>query len=164
MANISERSNNEIEEVLYLYSNMVYKIALTYTKNIQLAEDVFQTTFLKYMESEKELDTEEHRKAWLIKVTLNECKRIYRSAYFKRTVPLEDIYMAQEEETDQIFNEVMKLPLKYRKVIHLFYYEELSIKQISSLLEMKESTVTSQLTRARQKLKKVLIEGGYDYA
>lgn len=164
MANISERSNNEIDEVINLYSNMVYKIALAYTKNIPSAEDVFQTTFLKYMESGKEFETEEHRKAWLIKVALNECKRIYRSAYFRHTVPLEDIYMAQEEESDQIFNEVMKLPLKYRKVIHLFYYEELSIKQISELLELKESTVTSQLTRARQQLKRFLLEGGYDYA
>ncbi len=163
MANISERSSDEIEEVLFLYYNMVYKIALAYTKNIPLAEDAFQTTFLKYMESGKVFETEEHRKAWFIKVTLNECKRIYRSAYFRRTVPLEDVYTAQERERNDIFSEVMKLPLKYRKVIHLFYYEGLSVKQISQLLALKESTVTSQLTRARQQLKQVLIEGGYDY-
>lgn len=156
-------SHEEIEEILEKYSDMVYRVAFSYTRHIETAEDVCQNVFLKYIEYNKEFESEEHRKAWLIKVALNECKRVYRSAYYRHTVPLEDIYEAKQEPEDTLFIEIMKLPLKYRKVLHLFYYEEYSAKEIGDILGIRENSVTSQLTRARKKLKKILEDGGFEY-
>lgn len=161
MINLPKRSEEEVEEVLRLYSDMVYKIALSYMKNVQSAEDAYQNTFLRYMESDKVFSSEEYRKAWLIRVTFNECKKIYRQAFYRYTVPIESVSESMleipEYHMDEVWDEIMKLPLKYRKVLHLFYYEEMSVRQISEILRVKEGTVTSQLSRARQMLKRCLV-------
>lgn len=143
--------------VIEKYFNMVYKLALAQTKDISHAEDVTSDVFLRYMQSEKVFESEEHIKAWLIRVTINCSRNIFSAAWFKKTVPLEDTIPAEmpEEESD-VYLAVMKLPSKYRTVIHLFYYEELSIAQISKYLNINESTVKSQLSRGRRLLKESL--------
>lgn len=144
------------------YSDMVYRIALNQMKNKSDAEDVFQEVFIKWIQHREELKNDTHEKAWLIRVTLNQCKSLLRSAWFKRTVALEDTfeYISPKEEENEVYQVVLRLPQKYRAVIHLFYYEELSILEISELLRVKESTIRTQLTRARRLLKE-LLKGEY---
>lgn len=136
------------------YFNMIYKLALSQTKDTCHAEDVTSDVFLKYIQSTKEFESEEHIKAWLIRVTINCSKNIFSSTWFKKTVPLEETLAAEmpEEESD-VYLAVLKLPQKYRAVIHLFYYEDLSVAQIAKYLNINESTVRSQLTRGRGLLK-----------
>lgn len=156
-------TDDDIDDVLKKYSDMVYKLALSQTKNSANADDIFQEVFLKYVQSNKEFESEEHRKAWLIRVTINCCKKLWSSAWFRHTVPLNENLKFTSSEKSMIFYTVLELPSKYRSVIHLYYYEDLSVKEISSILNIKESTITSRLCRARNLLKEKLKgESGYD--
>lgn len=149
-----EYKNSIIEK----YFNMIYKLAIAETKDVHTAEDVTSDVFLKFMQTSKDFDSEEHIKAWLLRVTINASKSFFSSSWFKKTVPLEEALEAAEvpEEESEIYLAVMNLPEKYRTVIHLFYYEELSVKEISEVLNSNESTVKSQLSRARGLLKETL--------
>lgn len=139
------------------YFDMVYKLALSQAKDVSLAEDITSDVFLKYIESAKDFESEEHIKAWLIRVTINRAKSIFKSAHYTKTVPLADTLEAEmpKEESD-VYEAVLKLPRKYRAAIHLFYYEGYKTAEIAGILKMKEATVRSQLARARQMLKGIL--------
>ena len=132
------------------------------TGNMSDAEDIVQEAFLRAYERAPDFETEEHEKAWLIRVTVNLCNSRLRSPWRKRIVPLLDSYPASEPEQHELLEQIMTLPTKYRTVIHLFYYEGYSIKDISELTGQKESTVRSHLTRAREKLKTMLKEEEYE--
>lgn len=149
-----EYKNSLIEK----YFDMVYKLALAETREVHYAEDVAGDVFLKFMQSEKPFESEEHIKAWLLRVTINASKSVFSSSWFKKTVPLEETLEAAQipEEESEVYLAVMKLPLKYRTVIHLFYYEEMSVLEISETLNINESTVKSQLSRGRGLLKEAL--------
>lgn len=145
----------DIDAVLRQYSDTVYKIALSQVKNKNDADDVFQEVFLRLVKNSKPISSSEHMKAWLIRVTINCCKKHFKRWSSKTAELLEDIPYVTPEEHD-IYYAVLELPPKYRSVIHLFYYEDLSIKQISDILNLKETTVKSQLSRGRDKLKEKL--------
>lgn len=163
MSRKSLRTDDEIDDVLGKYSDLVYKIALSQTKNLANAEDIFQEVFLRYVQSDTEFESEEHRKAWLIRVSVNCCKKLWNSAWFRHTVPLDESLQFSNREKSDVFYAVSELPPKYRIVIHLYYYEDLSVREISAALHRKESTVTSQLSRARDLLREKLKGGcGYD--
>jgi len=149
-----EYKNSIIEK----YFNMIYKLAIAETKDVHTAEDVTSDVFLKFMQTSKVFDSEEHIKAWLLRVTINASKSFFSSSWFKKTVPLEETLEAAEvpEEESEVYLAVMKLPEKYRTVIHLFYYEELSVREIAEIINSNESTVKSQLSRARGLLKEAL--------
>ena len=146
------------EETVRRYGSMVYRIALSQTKNKEDAEDVFQEAFLSLIRSNPSLESEEHRKAWLIRVTLNCCKKHFR--FMKKvTVPLtEDIPCEFTPEEEDVYGAVLSLPQKYKAVIHLFYYEDLPVKEISEILNIKENAVKTRLFRARQMLQPKLRE------
>lgn len=148
----------DFEVFITKHENKLYRTALAITRNIPDAEDIVQEVFLRAYEKAPEFETEEHAKAWLTRVTINLCKSRLRSPWRKRTEPLLDSYPAAEPEQHELLEQILALPPKYRTVIHLFYYEGYSIKDISGLTGQKESTVRSHLTRARQKLKSVLEE------
>lgn len=158
---ITFSTDDLINDILAKYSNMVYRLALSRTKNISDAEDILQEVFLRFINNRIEFENEEHRKAWLIRVTVNCSNKLLKSAWFRRTVPLEEELKFESKEKSDIYYAVLELPLKYRTVIHLFYYEDLSIAQISRILAVKESTIKSQLSRARQLLK-VKLKGEFD--
>lgn len=158
---LSFSTEDQIDYVLTKYSNMVYRLALSRTRNIADAEDIVQEVFIRLVNKKPEFQNEEHRKAWLIRVTLNCSSKLLASAWFRRTVPLEEELKFETREKNDVYYAVMELPLKYRTVIHLYHYEDMSIAQISDVLNIKESTIKSQLSRARQLLKTKL-KGEFD--
>ncbi len=157
-----------MQERIDLYSDMLYKIAYLQLKNSEDAKDIVQEVFYQYIKSEKEFESGEHEKAWMIKVTLNQCKKLWRSAWFRHTegLPKQDLpsenrleaEVIEKERRRDLAKEVWRLPRKYREVIHLFYFEEMSVKEICEATGRRTSTVTSQLTRGRELLKKRLKE------
>jgi RNA polymerase sigma-70 factor (ECF subfamily) len=151
-----------IEDVIKAYSDMVYRQAFSYTRNKADSDDIFQEVFLRYIKNTTEFKEEEHRKAWLLRVTINCCKKMRASAWKNKIVPLEDNIIFESEEENSLHYELMKLPVKYRTVIHLFYYENYSVEEIGNILKQKPSAVRMTLTRARRKLKEILKEEDYD--
>lgn len=159
-----------IESIIRQYSEMVYRLAYARTRNKADAEDLFQEVFLKCHKANQQFSSEEHCKAWLIRVTVNLSKNLLASAWQKRIVLKEDPSWNSEKdgacplENDkgEVFYAVMKLPEKYRIVIHLYYYEDYSVSEIANILNRKDSTVKTQLFRARELLKQNL-KGEYDY-
>ena len=142
------------------YMDTVFRVAMNYLKNKTDADDVTQNVLLKFYKSDVYFESEKHVKHWLIRVTLNECKNFLRFPW-QKYASLED-YMETLEFTDthsrDLFEEVMKLPEKYRIVIHLFYYEDYSIWEIASILKLSESNVKVRLSRGRTMLKNSLQE------
>ena len=157
MNNISLDRNDAIDDVLCEYSNMVYRLALSQTKNKSDAEDVF----LRYIGQKKAFESEEHKKAWLIRVTINCSRKRFASAWFRHTIPLNENLQFETKEKSEVYYAVLELPIKYRTAIHLFYYENFSISEIGEILSLKESTVKSHLHRAKQMLR-LKLKGEFD--
>ncbi len=152
-------SKHDITEKYY---DSIYRLALSQTKNSDVADDVVQEVFLRYIRTDKPFESEEHIKAWLIRVTINCAKSHFMSSWFKKTAPLtEDLSFELPEQSD-VYYAVAELERKYRTVIHLFYFEDYSVKEIAKMLKMNESTVKSRLHRGRQLLKNML-EGSGEY-
>ena len=155
---LSESKRESVEK----YFDMVYRLALSQTRNKDFADDVVQDVFLRYIKTDTDFESEEHIKAWLIRVTVNCTKSLFTSAWFRRTEELKDDIVFETEDHSDVYNATQELPLKYRTVVHLFYYEDMPIAQIATVLNTKESTVKSQLHRAREMLKEKL-KGEYDF-
>lgn len=153
----------ELEQVIRRYADAVYRLALAQMHNPADADDVFQDVFLRYAEKAPAFASEEHRKAWLIRVTLNRCRSHYRSHWWKRILPLDAAAHASvlDEYDPELADALAQLPPKYRAVIHLHYFENYDTGEIAALTRQQPSTVRSQLTRARQLLKDRL-KGAYD--
>ena len=144
------------------YFSMVYKLALNQTKSHDNADDVVQEVFLRYVQNDRDFESEEHLKAWLLRVAINCSKNVFTNTWFKRTEALADDIVFETPEKGDVYYATLELPQKYRAVVHFFYYEDMSIAEISKCLNQKESTVKSQLHRARELLKAKL-KGGYDF-
>ncbi len=149
------------EETLTKYKDRLFTIALNICQNPADADDAVQDVFIKYYSLNKEFDDETHLKAWLIRVTINRAKDITSSFWRKHRETLEE-YMEtlvfEEPEDGRLFEAVIKLPEKYRIAIHLYYYEEYSVREIADILKSRESTVKSQLSRGRKLLREKLKE------
>lgn len=155
------RTNEDLENVIEAYSDMLLKLSLSYVRDYDTAEDITQNVLVKYMTEDKAFESEEHVKAWLLRVAVNECKKHFRSYWYSRRSEFPSEEPGDEkhrEDYSEVLEAVYRLPIKYRECIHLYYYEELSVKEISSLLGKKENTIMSDLYRARKILKKVLEE------
>lgn len=152
----------DFEMFVTKHENRLYRTALAIMGNKSDAEDVVQEAFLRTYEKAPGFETDKHEIAWLIRVTVNLCNSRLRSPWRKRTGPLLASYPATEPEQHELLEHIMALPPKYRAVIHLFYYEGCTVKDISGLTGQRESTVRSLLTRARQKLRSVLKEDDYE--
>lgn len=151
---------NEKREIVEKYFDMIYKLALSQTKNRDSADDVVQEVFLRFLKSDKDFQSDEHIKAWLIRVTVNCSHNVFSNSWAQKTAPLTEDIVFDTEEKGDVYYAVLELPQKYRAVIHLFYYEDMSIEEISKALGTNQSTVKSQLSRGRKMLKNML-EGGY---
>jgi len=146
-------------EMVEKYFDTVYRLALSQTQDSHRADDVLQEVFVRYIKTDTEFESEEHIKAWLIRVTINCSKSSFTNSWNKKTVPLTEDLTFEIPEQEDLYFAVAKLPKKYRAVIHLFYYEDLSVKEIAQYLKTKETTVKSQLHRGREMLREIL-EGG----
>ena len=131
------------------------------TRNIETSEDVYQEVFLRLARKMPEFESEEHKKAWLIRVTINCSKSILNSSFIKHRADLDENLSFETPERHDIYYAVLNLPIKYRTVIHLYYYENYSIKEISKILKLNENTIKTRLSRARQKLEKT-VKGGIE--
>ena len=141
------------------WGDMVYRLALARTASVPDAEDVFQEVFLRYFRHEEKFQSDEHRKAWLIRCTVNRAKSLAASPWRKRTVPLETAEeIGVEDDYREVYSAVLSLPGKYRAVIHLHYFEGLSVAEIAQTLQVPEGTVKSQLSRGRALLREMLKE------
>lgn len=154
-----------IEEIFRLYGDMLFRIALVMMKNTQDAEDIVSDTMLKYMMNKKEFRDEQHRKAWLIRVTVNACKNRLMFHRRHQHISLEQAVVAcqneprmwQQEETDTL-ELLLTLPARYREVAMLYYVEGYKIREIAKMLKLTEGTVKKRLERARNHLKMTLLE------
>lgn len=146
----------DIENPFRRYRDDVYRLALSYTKSIQEAEDVCQTVFLKLLQQERVAPGKE--KAWLMQVTANQCRNLLRSSWWRNTAPLEEAPDSVQPKNLEVYQSVMALPPKYRVVIYLRYYEELTTAEMGKLLHISQTAVTTRLSRAREMLKQQLKE------
>ena len=150
-----------VQQLIERYQNSLYAAAFNTCQNQMDAEDVVQETFVQYYTSRKEFENEQHIRAWLLRVVINKAKNINRTFWKKNKCSLED-YMETLTFTDSqsrdLFEEVMKLPDKFRIVIHLFYYEDYSVREIADILKLSESNVKVRLSRGRALLKDSLKE------
>ena len=167
MDTISLKAREGFEQVMEFYMPMVYRIAFARVGNREDAEDITQNVFLRYYKANCGFDSEEHRKAWLIRCAVNSSNTFAGSAWFRHRASDEGMEnMSAETEdftegTDRksaVMQAVMRLPDKYRLVIHLFYFEDMSVADISKMTKIRENTVRSQLSRAREMLKPMLKE------
>lgn len=149
------------EQVVTVYGDMVYRLAFSIVRSAEDANDVFQEVFLRYIREPAAFADEEHRKRWLMRVTVNCCKSMFRSAYRRHAVPLED--NTNEATAPDSFDRLeAKLDIEQamaqlkpddRTLLHLFYFEDCPIARISAILERPAPLVKVQLSRARAKLK-----------
>ena len=151
------------EEAIDRYADMVYRLALSQMKNTTDADDLFQEVFVRLVSHIQDLESWEHVKAWLIRVTIN-CAKKHFEQYWNKNVDYMDEpeQMADESggyelpEEHPVRAAVQKLPPKYRLVIHLYYFEEKTVAEIAQLTDQKETTVKSQMHRAREMLKDLI--------
>ncbi|MCI8877085.1 MAG: RNA polymerase sigma factor [Lachnospiraceae bacterium] len=150
-----------VQELIGLYQNNIYAAAFSICKNAQDAEDVVQETFIQYHMSKNQFESQQHIRAWLIRVAINKAKNVNHTFWRKNKVPLEEYMETLAFETPKsqnLFEMVMKLPEKYRTAIHLFYYEDYGVKEIAGILRISESNVKTRLSRGRKLLKESLQE------
>lgn len=151
------------EELVQKYSAMIYRLAYSRLGNEADAEDITQEVLIKYIRANKTFHDEDHRRMWILRVTVNAIKSLATSAWRRHTTALEDAeeISYSDEKPLGMREAVEKLPEKYRIPIHLFYFEDLPIKQIAAVLGSTEGTVKSLLSRGRAKLKEMLEEDEY---
>lgn len=160
--------NNEIiEKLIELYGNDVLRIANAYTRNPNISEDLFQEVFLKVSKNIHKFRRESSEKTWIIRITINTCTDYLKSAWNKKVISIENNTIEEKdnslqdnitkkEESSKILAEILNLPVKYKEVILLYYYQNFSTVEISKILKMPESSIRTRLKRAREILKEKL--------
>lgn len=166
MPPLSPEQRAYIERVVDRYSDTLLRIAAHNCRTQSDAQDAVQTVFLKLIHTAPTFQSEEHEKAWLIRVTVNHCRDVLRSGWSRRTVPLpetEDPGTHDETDTESlaVLQAVRSLPEKYRAPVYLHYYEGYTTAEIAAMLGVRRGTIDSRLFRARQKLE-ALLKGGWD--
>jgi len=154
MQDLSQLPTNNFLTKYNLYGKMLFKIAIVNLGNKEDAEEAMQEAFCKLLYHAPKFNDDEHEKAWLIKITVNLCRDMLRSVWRKRVVKMEDIEKYYDDPSDTgVMKEIIVLPVKYKTVIYLYYFEDYSVKQISEILKAKESAIKMRLQRGRQLLK-----------
>lgn len=166
-----EDKEDLIDEIMNKYGQEVLQLVYSYVNNKEVAEDVTQDIFVKCYKSLHTYKGNSNLKTWLWRIAINQCKDYIKSWYNKKVIVTEDEFtyvgsqkesaeqtVIQNTEDRELASAVMSLPIKYREVIYLFYYEELSIKEIATVIEVKENTIKTRLKKAKELLKKGLEE------
>ena len=158
------RSEQEANRAIEQYADTVRRICMVHLKNYTDTEDVFQTVFLTYVQSAIQFESDEHERAWLIRVTINACKDLLKSFFRSRTLSIDQLIEQAAElppDNREVLEAVLSLPAKYRDVVYLHYYENYTAPQISRILGKNVNTVYTLLTRSKKMLKEKL--GGDEY-
>ena len=153
------RTETEVNSAMERYSDMILRLCIVYLKNNADAEDVFQNVFLKYTLYDRPFESDEHEKAWLIRVTVNACKDWVKSFFYSRTVSLEELRDYAPEATGEqyaVMEAVWSLPRQYRDVIYLHYYEGYTAPEIAGILKRNPNTVYTHLHKGKELLKEAL--------
>lgn len=153
------RSSGEVDRAIDLYADTVRRLCMIYLKSYADTEDIFQNVFIKYLLSSAKFESPEHEKAWIIRVTVNECKDFLKSFFRKRSVPLDEIQELRAdapESSGEVLDAVMSLPQKYKDAVYLHYYEGYSAAVIAKLLRKNVNTIYTNLARARELLRERL--------
>ncbi len=155
-------TEEQFTEAVESFGDGLYRLAFSWCRNRADAEDMVQSAFIKLLRADKPFESREHLRRWLMRVTVNNCKKLMLSPWRTRQEPLEDyaerLYAREQTEDSELFLAVMALPQKQRVAIHLYYYEGYSVREISRLLRVNESTIQSRLASARANLKSKLRE------
>jgi RNA polymerase sigma-70 factor (ECF subfamily) len=151
-------NQRDFEKYYNMFFDDLFRYVLTIVKNEEDTKDILQETFIKLFKSNDVFASDQHVKSWLLKVSRNASTNIFRHWYTNKRIEVTDFSSFQSDLNDdhKVLQEVFDLPLKYRQVIYLHYYEGYSIKEVSNLLNKNESTIKTQLSRARERLKGVL--------
>ena len=163
MAEERLQAEADVEKVIEACSDMVYRLAFARTGTKQDADDVYQEVFLRYLKKRPVFESDEHRKAWMLRVTVNCSNSFLSSRWHRDRAELPEDLPFEDKRQQDLYMELQQLPVKYRDVIHLFYYEELSVEEIGKMLRRKPSTVRTQLTRAREMLRRFMKEEDYEF-
>ncbi len=166
MGNAASREvlNLQAEKLLNAYGAHILRLAYSYVKNMSDAEEILQDTLLQFLRAAPAFENQVHEKSWLLRVAGNLSKNRIKYNKMRHTDELNEALVADgREDLSFVWEAVKDLPVHYREVIHLFYYERYSTAQIASILQLKESTVRSKLNRGRMRLKEILQEA-YDFA
>lgn len=156
-------ANQTAVRLLDTYGNGILRLAYSYVHNLSDAEEILQDTIVKYLTKSPQFESDEHEKAWLFKVASNLSKNKLRYNSIRSTDELNDSLISnQQEDLSYIWEAVKSLPENYREVIHLYYQEGYNTVDIAKILNKKETSIRSDLHRARQKLKEILKEM-YDF-
>lgn len=157
-----KQDTEEAVDVVCAYGDLVYRLAYARLQSRQDAEDIFQEVFLRYIRKAPVFSDENHAKAWFLRTTINCCKNFWMSAWRRRTVAwTEEVlpaYCYETEESQMLAEAMAQLPVKDRTLLHLYYYEGLTAKEIAKIQHIPAGTVRMQLSRGRKKLK-TLLEG-----
>ncbi len=149
------RSEQEVEAAIRRYADMVRRICMLHLKNTSDTEDIFQEVFLKYALHCPAFQTKEHEKAWLIRVTINQCKDLLKSMYRSRTVSMEELGCLPDRQSDdarEVLEALLSLPPKYKDAVYLHYYEGYSAVEVGRMLHKNTNTVYTLLARAKKRL------------
>lgn len=153
------RNEQEVNRAIDLYADTVKRICVLHMQNSSDIEDIFQEVFLKYALSVVSFESEEHEKAWIIRVTINQCKDWMRHIFRRQTVSIDDVITLpseQNEDYSEVLEAVLCLPKKYKDVVYLHYFEGYSAIEIGKMLNKNTNTVYTLLARAKSKLKEKL--------
>lgn len=159
------RSEQEVNKAIERYADTVRRLCMIHLKNYADTEDIFQTVFLKYVLSSVSFESEEHEKAWFIRVTINACRDLLKSFFRSKTVSWEELPEQASVLTDdnkEVLEAVGSLPAKYRNVVYLYYYEEYTAPEIGKILGKNVNTIYTLLARARKMLRDKLGGDGHE--
>ena len=149
-----------------LYSGMILRLCFTYSLGRADAQDVCQNIFLKLLQIDRKFDTEGETRAFILRMAINECKDLLKSGWRRRSVPLDELIEREvpflPAEDSGVLTAVQRLPVKYREVIYLYYYEGYNAEEIAAMVGAKPAAVRQRLARARAKLKQELEGSEYE--
>ncbi len=148
----------EFSKIVEQYADSLFRFAFSFCANREDAEDIVQDVFVKYLKAKPVFSEETQCRAWLMKATANRSRDVLRNVWRQRRQPLDEAlaFIPEEREDGAVFSALMGLEAKYRAVVYLYYYEELSVREIAASVGASESAVRMRLLRARQQLKQQL--------
>lgn len=148
------------------YSGMILRLCFTYSLGRADAQDICQNVFLKLLQSDRRFDREGETRAFIIRMTVNECKDVLKSGWRRRSVPLDELIEREvpflPEENTGVLAAVQRLPVKYREAVYLYYYEGYHAEEIAAMVGAKPAAIRQRLARAREKLRKELEGSEYE--